>query len=184
MNYSRRMFGIATLMAAAGALLPACESTGRKSKPAAKTLDRQGVQTVAVLAHYLFPRGWDEAMQVSMARRMYPLEYHGNAHQGRVLIQSKVEFDAAALQRLLADAQKVAPDFRAGASDRDTFDKGGSGESGVMRQLSWWKPARQKDAKYYFWSTNWAGEPEARIWLQVSDADKGKRLVYIQLESD
>ena len=126
-------------------------------------------------------------MQVAMARRMYPLEYHGNEDQGKVLIQSKVEFDAGALQRLLMDVNKVATSFQSGESDGRAAGQESDeleGDSRMRRQLSWWKPARHKDSRRYHWTTNWPGEPEARIWLHVSDAGKGKALVYIRIESE
>lgn len=168
-------------------LFTSCGTPGKKEKPHAKSIDRQGLQAVAILAGYLFPRGWDEKLGVSMARRMFPLEYHGNAFMGKTLIQSKVEFDGGALNRLLADVQKTTPTFTSNADMDHPFGKDSHqtiDEKGSKRQLDWWKPAKHKDAKYYFWSTNYPNEPTTRIWLQVSDEKHNAKQVYVRIESE
>jgi len=167
--------------------LTACETPGKRKKSDAKTIDRQGVKTIGVLAHYLFPPQWDEAMQVSMARRMYPLEYHGSANRGRAKIQAKTEFDGGALQRLLSDVKKSNKTFAASATLDESFAKDSplaELEDGFMVPLTWWKPSKQKNAYYYTWVAERPGEVPARVWLQVADGKKSIKTVYVRIDSE
>lgn len=178
---------ILLLTAICGLALAACETSGLKKRASDRTIDRQGIQAIAVLGGYLFPRGWDEAMQVSVARRMFPLEYHGNQSGGKVLIQSKVEFDTGALQRLLSDVQRTTRTFTTSAGADHPFSKEArQTESGgaANRPLDWWKPDKHKDPKFYFWRTNRPGEPATRVWLQVTDDKRNVKLVFIRIESE
>ena len=167
--------------------LTACETPGKRKRSDTKTIDRQGVKTIAVLAHYLFPVQWDEAMQVAMARRMYPLEYHGSANRGRAKIQAKAEFDGGALQQLLVDVRKSTKTFAASAAPDETFRKDAplaELEDGIMVPLTWWKPSKQKNAAYYSWVAERPGEAPARVWLQVADGKKNIKTVYVRIESE
>lgn len=166
-------------------LLTAC-STPAKGKES-NSLNKQGLRALAVLTQYLFPPEWNESLGVSVARRMFPLEYHGNASGGKTLIQSKIEFDTGALHRLLTDVRQLTPSFTAGTDLEQTFGKNSNktvDDSGAVRQLSWWKPGDHKERAYYFWRNERPGQPPSRIWLQASDGKKGTKTVYVRIEAE
>jgi len=169
---------------ACGVFLSACETSGSKKRDDERTIDRQGLRAIAILGGYLFPRGWEESMQVSVARRMFPLEYHGNEHSGQTLIQSKIEFDAGALQRLLTDVQRTTASFTSSTDAGHPFGKDSkNGAGNTAPALKWWKPGKHKNAKYYYWSTARPNEPTTRVWLQVTDEKRNVKLVYVRIES-
>lgn len=175
-------------LAACGIILASCATpTPHKKKQEHKALNQQGLKALAILAMYLFPPDWDEAMGLSVAHRMLPLEYHGNAYQGKKLIQSKVEFDGGALQKLLNDIQKTTPSFTTSTDPEHPFGKDSDNtldERGKVRELRWWRPDKHKNPTYYFWMTEHPNEPVTRIWLQSTDDKKGTKTVYVRIESE
>lgn len=160
--------------------LSACETAQTKSRPTARVIDRQGLQTVAVLSEYLFPPGWGEPTRLSIARRMYPLEYHGNESGGKTLIHSRVEFDAGALRLLLADIKRTTPSF---TSTDDLETPAGDGGPGG-RALHWWKPGKRADVTRYFWRTDGPNSTVTRIWLQAADQKRNVKEVYVRIEAE
>lgn len=178
-------YRVSVVVAVCGLFLAAC-STPAKEKES-KSLTKQGLRALAVMTQYLFPPEWDESLGVSVARRMFPLEYHGNASGGKTLIQSKIEFDAGALHRLLTDVRRLTPSFTSGTELEQTFGKDSHrtvDDSGAVRQLSWWKPGDHKERAWYYWRNDRAGQPPSRVWLQASDGKKGTKTVYVRIESD
>jgi len=169
-----------------GLLLAACATPAKKE--AAKTvLDEQGVHALVILAQYLFPPHWDETVQVSVARRMLPLEYHGSTDSEKTLIQSKVSFNTGALQKLLADTRRTTPSFQTIPDIEGAFGKDSHhvvDPASARRQLAWWQPGRQKNAAYYFWTRSAADRPTTRVWLQVSDGAENAKTVYVRIEAE
>lgn len=186
MMFQGNCIGKLTIVALGCLVASGCAGS-HKQRERTTTIDQDGVRVLAILAQYLFPPTWEEATQVSIARRMLPLEYHGDTYMGKTLIQSKVSFDKGALQKLLVDTKRTTPSFTSTTDFDHAFGKEShsTGEGiGAGRQLSWWEPGKHKDATYYFWGHRFKDRPQSRVWLQVSEGKKGTETVYIRIESE
>ena len=120
-------------------------------------------------------------------RTAWALEHHSATVMGLTMSHVKFTIDSEVLQRVLDKVREsgvyFSTDYDTGHAFGPESNRTWDVESDGLTELPWWRPWDELEPEYCRWWMHEPGTLETRVWLQISDAGRSRKLVYMRVES-